>query len=99
MTTVCVRLPPDDQDAVDRLVERFAPLLHLHPDERWLPDDVDTFLEHVRVQIGKDEIVPLVNGSLPVGPDTEDYFIIADLPRGGCPACGGCRTYPSSSRG
>ncbi|KAF0303088.1 hypothetical protein FJT64_024905 [Amphibalanus amphitrite] len=70
----------DEQDAVDRLVEQFAPLLLLHPQERWMPDDVDTFLRHVHVQTDSETIVPLVNGTLPVGPDTADHYIIAELP-------------------
>ena len=67
---------------VDRLVAQYAPLLYLHPDERWFPDDVDTFLSSVHVQDGSGQRRPVVNASLPVGARSLDSHLVTSLPTG-----------------
>ncbi|XP_043194620.1 putative vacuolar protein sorting-associated protein TDA6 [Amphibalanus amphitrite] len=67
---------------VDQLVAKHAPLLFLHPDERWFPGDVLEFISHVHVQDGSGQRRPVVDASLPVGSRSLDTHLVTSLPPG-----------------
>ncbi|XP_037082856.1 putative vacuolar protein sorting-associated protein TDA6 [Pollicipes pollicipes] len=67
-------------DLVERLLVEYAPLLYLHPEERWLPADVSDFIAHVKV-LEPGGLRPVINSSLPAGSRSLNSHLVAQLPR------------------
>lgn len=61
--------------AVERLIRKWAPIVWLAPEEKFMPLGVDEFLSHVHFE-HKDE--PLNTDSIPVGEISETTYLVTN---------------------